>query len=325
MRISHSDLYQALEVHPGSSDSEIKKSYRRLALELHPDKIPANVSEPEKERMTQQFIEVQNAYEVLGDPESRLRYDLSTQGIEYSVREAKEKQRYTSKPFAMFTRTKNVKLLFQAHFKKKSIPEIAINVPISARDVFTSVNGNVSFYRSVKCKSCGGNGGMNGSCTTCHFCSGNGVANHLFRDNSRTFQQMTKTECGICGGRGCLHEHGNCAVCKGSGFVMELTSIAYSLPLGFPDGFEISFAGIGHEDLDGDVGSIKLRFMISFPPLWSVESPQSINLIYALSVSFTEMAKGLRRVIMGLNGAEIKVGMARFSHLLLSPLHVPYW
>lgn len=301
------DLYRALDVAPDASDAEIKKSYRRLALELHPDKIPANCSEEEKEQLTLKFIEVQNAYETLGNAESRLRYDLGTQGIEYSVRESKEKERYTSGPFVLFAKSKHAKIMFQANFKKKAIPDISINVAISARDIFNITSGNVSFYRSVKCKSCGGNGGLNGTCETCPFCNGHGAANHIFRDKTDSFAQMTKTECGVCGGRGCMHNHGQCSHCKGTGFVMDLTSIAYSLPKGFADGSEIPFAGIGHEDLDGEVGSVKLKFMIAYPPLWSVESPLSLNLVYTMYVKFKDIEKGLVRKIVSISGEELLV------------------
>ena len=301
------DLYRALEVAPDASDAEIKKSYRRLALELHPDKIPANCSEEEKELRTLKFIEVQNAYETLGNAESRLRYDLGTHGIEYSVRESKEKERYTSGPFVLFAKTKHAKIMFQANFKKKAIPDVNINVAISARDIFNVTAGNVSFYRSVKCKSCGGNGGLNGTCETCPFCNGHGTANHMFHDKTCSFEQMTKTECGVCGGRGCMHNHGQCTLCKGTGFVMELTTIAYSLPIGFPDGTELPFSGIGHEDLDGDVGSVKIKFMISYPPLWSVESPLSLNLVYSMYVKFRDIENGLARKIVSISGEELLV------------------
>lgn len=315
LRVSQSDLYSVLEVLPDALDSDIKKSYRRLALELHPDKIRADCSESEKEMLTLKFLEIQNAYEILGNAESRLRYDLSTQGIEYSKRDVNVKDRYTSSPFVMFAKTKHVKMMFSANFKKKPIPEIGINVAISARDIFSTVSGNVSFYRSVKCKICGGNGGTNGSCATCGFCNGYGSANHLFSDKSHSYEQMTKTECGICGGRGCVHDAGQCPHCKGSGFVMELTSIAYSLPVGFADGSEVGFSGIGHEDLDGDVGSVKLRFMISYPPMWSAESSQSYNLIYNMNVPFKIMEKGLKNKILSISGEEILVRLRFLKYI----------
>ena len=88
---------------------------------------------------------------------------------------------------------------------------------------------------------------------------------------------------------------------------MELTSIAYSLPVGFADGSDISFARLGHEDLDGDVGSVKLRFMISFPPAWSKESPMSPNLEYTLNVPFKELESGLSREISSLSGEKLHV------------------
>jgi DnaJ-class molecular chaperone len=299
------------------SDGDIKKSYRRLALELHPDKIPMNCSEAEKEILTAKFIDIQNAYETLGNAESRLRYDLSTQGIEYSVREAKQTERYMTGNFVMFAKSKHIKVLFEANFAKKDIPEISINVAVSARDLFKDLSGNVSFYRSVKCKTCAGNGGANGSCSTCSFCGGTGSAQHLFHDDSNRYQQMTHTGCGLCGGRGCVHDHGQCPACKGSGFVMELASIAYHLKRGFSDGSELTFSGIGHEDLDGDVGTVKLRFMLSFPPMWSIEAPLSLNLVYTMYVPFKDIEKGLKRDIISISGEKIKVKSFFLMHIYI--------
>lgn len=307
INFSIQDYYDILRIPKTASDTEIKKSYRKLALELHPDKISQNTTEAERELMIKLFLEIQNAYEVLGSEESRLKYDLSSQGIEYAVREEKEQERYTSRYFSLYAKNKRMKMYFQATFEKKKIPEIILNIPISIRETFNEFSGNVTFYRSVICPFCKGNGGLNGSCSTCTFCVGQGHANHVHHSHDHDqFQQMTNTRCAVCEGKGCKPD-GQCPICKGSGFKMEETKVPYTLPKGFPDQAVGSYKGFGHQDLDGDIGDVTIKFTHVYPPHWKRESPQSLNLVHEVLAPYADMVKGFKSSIFSLIGEKIEV------------------
>jgi DnaJ-class molecular chaperone len=299
-------LYDLFGLTRAATMADIKKVYRKLALELHPDKIPAETPDSEKEIMLNKFLAIQSAYEILSDEDSRLKYDLSEQGIQYAEREMPEKERYTAKFFSIFAQNKKIKLYFQAHFEKKKIPDVVMNVPIAIKDVYSGLKSTISFYRSVRCTACHGNGGLNGSCATCSFCDGAGHANHIHERDNRGYSHMTNTQCLACGGLGCK-PNGTCPSCKGTGFVMEEAKLPYELPPGFPDGSTGFYEGRGHEDLDGTIGDVKVTFLYIYPLDWSRESPTSFNLIYEMTVPYLSAAKGIDTSINTLAGDTIKV------------------
>jgi DnaJ-class molecular chaperone len=70
--------YEVLEVAPDASQDEIKKAYRRIVIDVHPDKIPLNATEAVKEAASALFLLVQKAYEILSDPLTRVKYDIGT-------------------------------------------------------------------------------------------------------------------------------------------------------------------------------------------------------------------------------------------------------
>ena len=74
------NYYEILECTKECKLAEIKKNYRKLALELHPDKIPMNITNEQKEVLKNHFLDIQAAYQTLSDPERKLRYDLSFEG-----------------------------------------------------------------------------------------------------------------------------------------------------------------------------------------------------------------------------------------------------
>jgi DnaJ-class molecular chaperone len=301
-------LYDILEVPKDASEADIRKSYKRLALLLHPDKVPTDATDAQKDEMLKQFLDIQNAYEILGSTESRLKYDLSNEGIEYSTRETAQKERYKSRPFSMFIRTSKLKMLFKANFQKPGIPDININIGISITQLFNPIIGNVSFYRSVRCPSCGGNGGLNGNCSVCSLCGGAGHAQHMYHHPGDGFSQMTDCECILCKGKGCIPE-GECPTCHGTGFIMQLSVASYVLPVGVRDGFVIVFENAGHEDLDGSIGRVNARFVYTYPPMWSADLsvPNSLNLVYTIDVKIEDLIKGTKRKFISVSGEEIEV------------------
>ena len=169
---------------------EIKKVYRKLALELHPDKlVGSNLNEEELAKATALFLKVQEAYDCLGDTEKRLQYDLKLTGVQYDqipVDDVSKENRYmrsrygTSVSFNLFMKSKRFKMHFTAQFQKPKVPDIVVRLDIDLQHVLHGLNKVHKFYKRVICDACGGNGGLDGACTTCPLCQGTGIAKHLY-------------------------------------------------------------------------------------------------------------------------------------------------
>lgn len=334
--------YSILGVRPDADAQEIKKTYRRLALEMHPDKLSDELSEEERTEISEKFLKIQAAYEVLSDPELRVKYDLSLEGIEYHTKDNGPIERYMSGPFALYARNKRMKLFFRASFDKPGVPPIMINIPVPIADVYHGVvNRKVTFYRSVICDACKGTGGEGGAFHTCDFCKGNRRAFHIYDhtctahhhhhhnhkqeeeqgggssgssdshptcgDGSRkAYGHITETQCGVCGGKGYIPD-GSCEICKGTGSVMQKTELTYSLPIAFIEGSVIEFNAMGHQDTDGAIGDVKLQFSYQFPPNWRRVSPESLDLICDVHVQQKVLLSGANITVSAVNGETIKV------------------
>ena len=154
------DHYEALGLDSKDVDEvAIKKAFRALALIYHPDKINANnLTEIERDNIHQKFLEIQDAYEVLSDPERKQKYDLSLLDVTYDIYEDDVGNRYTSSHFHMFVRTKKMKMSFSADFQPNIIPPIMIPLEVNLSDIFTGIRLERTFYRRVECPVCSGTG-----------------------------------------------------------------------------------------------------------------------------------------------------------------------
>lgn len=268
--VSDDDFYSILGVAPDATASEIKKIYRKLALELHPDKQHGNLTEVEKQTASEIFLKIQEAYDVLSDKDKRKKYDCSLQGIDYDIISQNEVDRYTSRNFFTFVKTSKFRMTFQATFKKPKVPDLLISLPLNLTDTFGEIETSRKFFRRRVCESCNGNGGDGGDCETCRLCGGSGVANHLFVSKSSSLKQMTETTCSACEGRGCFAK-GKCSSCDGTGYKMVPAEVSISLPRGVRDGSQVTYEGFGHEDKDGRVGNLVVEVHHIVPPGWTVD------------------------------------------------------
>jgi curved DNA-binding protein CbpA len=134
-----------------ATESDIKKAYRSLALDLHPDKIPKNATEEERLIAKEKFLQIQEAYEVLSDFEKRMQHDLGQDGVNYDITKEVEHDRYYINPFATFIRTSRIAMMFQAEFHRPDPPSLFLPIYIDGSYVFTGYKGNYTYYRRVLC------------------------------------------------------------------------------------------------------------------------------------------------------------------------------
>jgi molecular chaperone DnaJ len=239
------DAYEVLGVARDADEQVIKKSFRRLARELHPD---VNAHDPQAE---EKFKEIAEAYEILSDPQRRATYDrYGHEGLR-------------SGGYAPnFDAFGSISDLFDTFFGGnrpfggRSGPasggDIAINLDIDLIDAARGSSAEVSFEAVERCENCHGNGAQPGTpIETCSRCEGSGRLQAMTRT---PFGQMVRTvECDVCGGDGRVARQ-PCTVCRGRGRKVSRRSLEIDVPAGISDGQRIRLTGRGHAGEAGAPG-----------------------------------------------------------------------
>ena len=185
--------YDVLNVPSNASHSDIKKSYRQLALDYHPDKVHQfniNVTDARRAEVEDIFLRIQLAYEVLRDTERRLQYDLSLSGVHYDIIDDSNTDLLTSGPYSIFLTSIGPKTSYKLHFSvtypKPLIPDILLSIDVPLRLAMKGLKMRQKYYRKSVCTACAGNGGYNGNFVECDMCSGTGTARiiHSSHDSS---------------------------------------------------------------------------------------------------------------------------------------------
>src|SRR5690242_4054254 len=237
------DYYEVLGVDRGADDTTIKKAFRRLARELHPD---VNRNDPAAE---DKFKEAAEAYEVLNDPERRATYDrYGHEGLR------------TGGYAPNFEGFGSVADIFEAFFGgggfggafggggRSAGPvqggDVGVSAVIDLADAAHGTEVEVGYEVVVTCEHCHGNGAEPGTpIEACDRCGGTGQ----LRAVSRTpfGQVMRTTVCDVCGGDGRVPRD-PCGECDGRGRRVDHVKVSVDVPAGIADGQRIRIAGRGH-------------------------------------------------------------------------------
>jgi molecular chaperone DnaJ len=231
------DYYEVLGVDRAASEQEIKRSFRRLARELHPD---VNSHDPEAE---DKFKEAAEAYEVLSDPWRRQTYDsFGREGLR-SGGWAPRSGGFGS-----------IEDIFEAFFGAgdpfgfsrgpASGGDIVANVEVSLEEVANGAGRELSFDAVVGCEHCKGNGAEPGTpISQCEKCGGSGQVRFVSRT---AFGQLVRaTTCDACGGDGRIAET-PCEECNGAGRKAGIRKYDVEIPAGIEDGQRLRISGAGH-------------------------------------------------------------------------------
>jgi len=172
----HTEYYTRLGLRPSATPSEIKKAYRKKAIQLHPDKLTGNKDA---------FQKLSAAYEVLSDPEKRRAYDqFGVAGVEGGARR---------NPFDLFS------TMFgpgrAPHMPRKCRPQ-CFDLKVTLEDLYTGVTKKLRVTRNERCAACADDGGW-----TCKSCQGNGVQVRV-RQLAPGMLQQQRTMCSDCQGSG---------------------------------------------------------------------------------------------------------------------------
>jgi molecular chaperone DnaJ len=231
------DYYEVLGVGRDASQQEVKRAFRGLARELHPD---VNAHDPEAE---EKFKEAAEAYEVLADPEQRRTYDAYGQEGLKSGGWAPRSAGFGS-----------IEDIFQAFFGGEAFGfgsggpagggDISATVEISLEEVLSGAQREVVFEAVASCEHCRGNGAEPGTpIRTCGRCAGAGQLRQVTRT---AFGQMVRAVvCDECGGDGKVAET-PCEECSGRGRVAATRRWDVDIPAGIQDGQRVRITGAGH-------------------------------------------------------------------------------
>jgi molecular chaperone DnaJ len=236
------DPYEVLGLPRDATDQQIKKSFRQLARELHPD---VNAHDPEAE---EKFKEAAEAYEILSDAERRATYDrYGHDGLRSGG--------YSSN----FDAFGSIGDLFNAFFGGGGFggrpgpargEDVAVMVEVDLVEAASGAKVDVAFDAIERCERCHGNGAEPGTpIQRCERCGGAGQLQAVTRT---PFGQMVRaTTCYVCHGHGRVPSE-PCHECRGSGRVERARQIEVEVPAGIADGQRIRLSGRGHA---GDAGA----------------------------------------------------------------------
>jgi molecular chaperone DnaJ len=228
------DYYAMLGVRRDATGEEIKRAYRRLARELHPDVNPDAAAQ-------ERFKEITVAYEVLSDPDKRRIVDLG--GDPYGGGAA-------GSPFGGFGGVGDIFDMFFGtatqrgpRSRQRAGADALLRIELTLAEIFTGVHRGLTVDTAVRCEVCGGDGCAPGtSPRTCDTCGGSGEVQSVQR--TLLGQMMTSRPCPVCAGLGVIIPS-PCPTCGGDGRVRARRTIGVDVPAGIEDGMRIRLSGRG--------------------------------------------------------------------------------
>ena len=288
------DYYEVLGLQKGASEDEIKKAYRRLAKENHPDMNPGDKGAEAR------FKEIGEAYEVLSDPEKRSRYDqFGFAGVDPNFA-ANQGAGGFGGGFGGFGDF-DIGDIFDSFFgggatrggaRTANAARRGENIRVQAELTFEEAafgcTKEVPISRIENCPECGGSGCEKGTTPeVCKRCSGTGTV----RSQVRTaFGVMSSSSpCPDCGGAGKII-HSPCPKCRGKGAVRKNTTAKVEFPAGIDDGQTLSVRGIGHRGVNGGSAG-DLLVTVSVLPHSQFER-DGFNVYYDMPITITQAALG---------------------------------
>ena len=290
--MSKRDYYEVLGVSKSASPEEIKKAYRKKAIQYHPDKNQGDKEAEEK------FKEAAEAYEVLSNAEKKQRYDQfghagmnggAGGGFGGGFSDIED-------IFSSFGD------IFGGHFggfggfggsrgggrRVSRGSDLRVKVKLTLAEVVNGVEKKIKVKKYVACKHCGGTGAKNGSAhSTCGTCRGTGHVTRIA--NTLLGQMQTQSVCPTCHGDGKMITD-KCNYCAGEGVIRDEEVISIQIPAGVGEGMQLNVSNKGNAGRRGGINGDLLVVITE------EDHPELVrdgnNLIYNLFLSFPEITLG---------------------------------
>jgi molecular chaperone DnaJ len=285
------DYYDVLSVSRDASEADVKKAFRRLARELHPDVNPA----PEA---AERFREAAEAYEVLSDAETRARYDrfghAGIAGTQFHTEQFMDFSSLSDLLGAFF----GDDIFSGARRARPRGGDAAATLELTLAEAAFGVTRDIAVDLIAGCERCQGNGAEPGTQpTTCPECGGSGRIQHVAQTAFGQFVQAAP--CGACGGRG-VRIDSPCRECRGRGRLSVRRSVEVQVPAGIASGQRLRLAGRGHEG-EGGAGDLYVHVSVAPDPRFERDGN---DLVTVLDLPFTRAALGTTIAVETLDGPE---------------------
>jgi len=299
---SKRDYYEILGVNRNATKEELRKAYRKLAMQYHPDRNPNNKEAEEK------FKEAAEAYEVLNDDEKKARYDrFGHEGIKGGYSPG-----FTdvNDIFSHFSDIFGGSSIFDDFFggsqrtrtRRRSAgtpgSDLRITLKLTLEEIAAGAAKKVKVKKQIKCDQCGGSGAEAGTSTkTCSVCQGSGEVKSVSRSVFGQFVNITT--CNNCNGEGVVVDV-PCKKCMGEGRINDESTIKINVPPGVHEGSYMTLRGEGNAGKkNGPAGDIIVVFQ-ELPHEYFMRDGDDI--IYNLYISFPDAALGVEVEVPTLNG-----------------------
>jgi molecular chaperone DnaJ len=290
---SKRDYYEILGVSKSASDEEIKKAYRKKAIQFHPDKNPDDKEAEEK------FKEAAEAYEVLSNSEKRQRYDqYGHAGVGGAAGGG-----FGGGGFSMDDIFSQFGDIFGGHFGGGGFggfggsrggqhvnrgSNLRVRVKLNLAEIAKGAEKKIKVRKHVSCQHCNGTGADGGNAfTTCNTCRGTGTVTRI--SNTILGRMQTQSVCPDCQGEGKTITR-KCSHCQGEGILQQEEIISINIPAGVAEGMQLSMSGKGNAARRGGVNGDLLIVVEEekHPELIRDEN----DLIFNLLLSFPTAALG---------------------------------
>jgi molecular chaperone DnaJ len=306
------DYYEILGVNKNASGDEIKSSYRKLAMQYHPDRNPGNKESEEK------FKECAEAYEVLSDTQKRQRYDqFGHKGVDSTGFQGFDNINDIFSHFSdIFGGFGGGGSIFDDFFGGSSSSrrgsrsrgmqgsDLKVNLKLTLEEIADGIEKTLKVKKYKHCETCGGSGAKAGSgYAACTYCNGTGEIRQATRSIFGQF--INVTQCTHCNGEGRVVKE-RCPDCSGEGRVKAEATIKVNIPAGVVEGNYIPLRGQGNAGIRGGENGDLLVFIEE--ALHKYFTRLNDDIIYELEIGFPDAVMGVEAVVPTLKGkAKLKV------------------
>ena len=309
--MSKRDYYEILGVAKSSGADEIKKAYRKVAMQFHPDRNPGDKTAEEK------FKEAAEAYEVLSDQDKRAQYDrFGHAGVSGNGRGfggggnmnmddifSQFGDIFGEDVFgSFFGGSRGGRSGGRARGSRGS--NLRIKLKMTYEEIAKGANKTVKVKKYVQCTTCTGSGAKDkGSVQNCGSCGGSGQVRKV--TNTFLGQMQTVTTCPTCNGEGTVITS-KCASCKGEGRVYAEETVSIDIPAGVQEGMQLSLNSKGNAgERGGQSGDLIVLIEEEQHPQLQRDG---LNVVYDLHISFPEAVFGTNLEVPTIDGkAKIKI------------------
>lgn len=280
------DYYELLGVAKNASEDDLKKAYRKLAIQYHPDKNPGDKAAEEK------FKEVAEAYGVLSDAQKRQRYDqFGHQGVNGGGGQSVNMEDIFSQFGDVFGNDSPFGSFFGGGRRGQQMrkgSDLRIKLKLDLEEIANGVEKKIKVKRYVSCNTCTGNGSKHGtSLKSCATCNGQGQVRRVV--NTMLGQMASTSPCPTCQGEGKVVTE-RCDVCFGEGRQLNEDLLSIKIPAGVGEGMQLSMTGKGNVPTRGGVAG-DLLIVIE-----EEEHPElkrdGTNIHYDLRINFADVVLG---------------------------------